>query len=259
MELQKIINDLGYEHHDNLAAVLRLESSSHTAEELCEEAKWLYNSKSREAIKSSGAAAADAISTLSKKMFGKEIDRPSLLTSEVAVPTFEQLVHGIAKRMGVDEAPDDLGMTEKYVVHAYIAECLKKMTPRQRAKFFEENIETSDIWVDGGVDSGLKGPMRSMAAIGLANAAGFQLYLASTTALGLATHAIGVTLPFAVYSGMTSTIAFLIGPPGWLAAGSWAFWAATGPEWKKLLPFIIYLINARAAKNVGLANRPKTI
>ncbi len=83
--------------------------------------------------------------------------------------------------------------------------------------------------------------MTTTAVLGAAQASGGAVYIASTTALGFLTHGVGITLPFAVYTGLTSTIAFVIGPVGWLAAGGWAFWKFTGPEWKKLTTAIVYI------------------
>lgn len=248
MDLQNLLADLGEEHRANLSAVLNMTNPNPSSEELGDEIKWLYHSKSREAIKASGGVAVDALSTVSKQLFGKTIERPALIISEVEMPSYDDLVHGLAKKLGVDEAPADLSKTEKYIVQAYIAECLTRMTPQQREDFFEREVETTKILGEDMIDSDLKGPMRTMAAMGLAKAAGFQLYIAATTALGFATHAVGVTLPFAAYTGMTSTIGFLIGPGGWLAVSGWALWRVTGPEWKKLLPLVIYLIYLRAEK-----------
>ncbi len=69
--------------------------------------------------------------------------------------------------------------------------------------------------------SALKAPLTTVAALGLAQASGFGVYLASTTSLGFVTHAVGITLPFAMYTGLSSTIAFLIGPAGWLGVSAW--------------------------------------
>ena len=251
MDLKNFLSGLAEGHRANLSAVLKMATPEPSSEELCNEIKWLYHSKSREAVKTTSGAAVNAVSAVTERVIGKRIEQPTLLSGEVEMPSYEELVHGLAKKLGVDEAPTDLETTEKYVVQAYIAECLKRMSAIQRADFFEREIETSLILGEDMLESNLKGPMRTLAAMGLAKAAGFQLYMASTTALGFATHAVGLTLPFAAYSGMSSTIAFLIGPAGWLAVGGWAFWAVTGPEWKKLLPLVIYLINARTAENLG--------
>ena len=77
-------------------------------------------------------------------------------------------------------------------------------------------------------------------------ASGFGVYLAATTALGFTTSAIGITLPFAAYTGLSSTIAFVIGPAGWLAAGLWGAWKVTQAEWKKLVPVVLYIASTRA-------------
>ncbi len=84
-------------------------------------------------------------------------------------------------------------------------------------------------------------------ALGAANALGFGLYTSATTALGFVTHAVGISLPFTAYTGLSATIAVAIGPPGWLVAGLYAFWKLTSADWKALTPAIIYLIQAREA------------
>ena len=61
--------------------------------------------------------------------------------------------------------------------------------------------------------------MTLMGVLGIAQMSGFDIYLASTTALGFFTAAAGVTLPLAAYTGLTSTIALFIGPVGWSVAG----------------------------------------
>ena len=53
---------------------------------------------------------------------------------------------------------------------------------------------------------------------------GFQIYLMSTTAVGALSTAIGVTFPFAIYTGLTSGIKVLLGPIGWLALAGSVAW-----------------------------------
>jgi len=94
--------------------------------------------------------------------------------------------------------------------------------------------------------TGLKGVATTLAALGAAQASGFGVYLGATTALGFVSHAVGVTLPFAVYTGMSSTIAFLIGPVGFLAAGAWLGWSLTSPEWTRITRGLLHIIAMRA-------------
>ncbi|MDO5518457.1 MAG: hypothetical protein Q4F66_12960 [Clostridium sp.] len=50
------------------------------------------------------------------------------------------------------------------------------------------------------------------------NASGFGVYMALTTIMhAIFTTTLGITLPFAAYTGATSALAFITGPAGWLA------------------------------------------
>lgn len=61
---------------------------------------------------------------------------------------------------------------------------------------------------------------KSISAIGTlagANIAGFGLYIMASTLVGGLTSAIGLTLPFAFYTGMSSALSIVTGPIGWIA------------------------------------------
>ena len=74
------------------------------------------------------------------------------------------------------------------------------MKPTERCKVFEEQIDLGEIvGTEREVNAGLRGPNYT-AALGTANTSGLFLYLASTTALGFVTHAIGVTFAILIYT-----------------------------------------------------------
>ena len=63
------------------------------------------------------------------------------------------------------------------------------------------------------------------------HAAGFGVFLAATTV----THAIfttllGITLPFGVYTALTTTLGWLMGPVGWMLVGGVAWWQVQRQE-----------------------------
>lgn len=58
------------------------------------------------------------------------------------------------------------------------------------------------------------------AAIIAGQSTGFGIYLATTTGLSALSTAIGVTLPFAAYQGATTALGVMLGPVGWIVAGS---------------------------------------
>ena len=128
-------------------------------------------------------------------------------------------------------------------------EALNKMKPKDRVDFFVKQIDLQKITNESNIKGeSYTGVLTTVAALGLAQASGFGIFLASTTALGFLTHAVGITLPFAVYSGLGSTIAFVIGPAGWLAAGAFFSWKLTKAEWKKIIPALIYIISVNSRK-----------
>ena len=61
--------------------------------------------------------------------------------------------------------------------------------------------------------------LSGITAITVAQLSGFGIYMLASTTLGAITSMLGLTLPFAVYTGMSSAISFVIGPIGFLVMG----------------------------------------
>jgi uncharacterized protein YaaW (UPF0174 family) len=119
------------------------------------------------------------------------------------------------------------------------------MNAQQRHAFLTSPIQLDDFSTVF-PQTRVSGPTTTLAALAIAQGSGFGVYLGATTALGFLSHAVGVTLPFAIYTGMTSTIAFLIGPFGFLGAGAWLGFQILGPEWPRILRGVLHLIAMRA-------------
>lgn len=85
----------------------------------------------------------------------------------------------------------------------------------------------------------------------LAKMSGFGVYLMASTVLGGLTGALGITLPFAIYIGMSQTIALILGPVGWATlAGSFVF-ALNQPNWNRLTLAVVYISTIRNLNNQG--------
>ena len=67
-----------------------------------------------------------------------------------------------------------------------------------------------------------------------AKASGFGVYLMASTVLGGLTSALGITLPFAAYMGMSQMIALAIGPVGWLTLFGGLAFTLNQPNWQRL-------------------------
>lgn len=61
--------------------------------------------------------------------------------------------------------------------------------------------------------------LTAITTLGAAQASGFGIYLLATSTIGAISSAVGITLPFALYTTMSSAISFIIGPVGFLVMG----------------------------------------
>ncbi len=207
--------------------------------------KWLYHSKVRAEAERSSRSAWTLMRTMFSNESSDEVTREELR----ATPRYDELIVEATRHLKVYEGDSTLDDCEVFLSHAIILAALQNMTPRQRMKFFQEPIAFDTLASRAGLDSdSFRGPMATIAALGAAQLSGFGIYAASTTALGFLTQAIGVTLPFAAYTGLTSTIAYVIGPMGWLTASVWGVWKLTEPKWKTITPALLYIVSCNARR-----------
>ncbi|MDF1703089.1 MAG: hypothetical protein P1V36_18225, partial [Planctomycetota bacterium] len=141
--------------------------------------------------------------------------------------------------------------------HEVTIRALAKMSPEDRVAFFEAGAEAEQIAGRSGAGAGgLRGPMAAFAGIGVAQASGFAVYQAATTALAFAASALGVTLPFAAYTGLTTFLSFVIGLPGITLAALYATVKVTGTNWKRLHPIVLALGSAIAERHPEWLDQP---
>ena len=181
--------------------------------------------------------------------------RPYLLGKRVDYPF---LVKATAKALKVDDAalnpelPEDRHRLELYIAQRVIVTALDRMTPDQRCKFFTGEMDTSRMAAPASLIKDARETVSPLTFMARAQASGAGLAATASTALGFVTHAAGITLPFVVYKGMASTIAFSMGPAGWLGAGLWMGLRLTRPNWRKLSSAIIYIAAVREARKTAV-------
>lgn len=157
---------------------------------------------------------------------------------------WEQMVTDVADQIGVDwHATDVDGNTwcflstedlENAVCAKVFSDIFSKLSPDEQSNL----LNGLDRYKD---DPDLKAVLAAGGTMALARAGGFGTYLLASTTLGMLTNALGFTLPFAVYMGMSSTISILLGPIGWTALGIGAFWAFNQPNWQRLLLAVVFI------------------
>lgn len=227
------------EHLANLAAILEVKQTDNLLERIDERIKWLYYSK----LRATGKA-------VSKRAWNLLLKKKDIVTvdDQYDIPTYLLLLTELSEKRGIKTSDAVIREMEHFFCDKVIVDALSGMTATQRRRAFETSMELGEAAKLFEQDTHfLRKVAGGASALTLANAAGFSLYTSSTTALSLLAGAANITLPFAAYTGMTSFIAAVIGPPGWAALGAYLLTKATSPDWNKLTIALIYIISVRSS------------
>ena len=104
---------------------------------------------------------------------------------------------------------------EKFLFQEISKQNLENMPVDQREKLQQELLLKAK---EKGLSSSEIASITTLAGIGAAQLSGFGIYLLASSTLGAISSVVGVGLPFAFYTGMSSAISFVIGPVGVILA-----------------------------------------
>jgi uncharacterized protein YaaW (UPF0174 family) len=154
--------------------------------------------------------------------------------------SYEEVVRDVAIKLGAKNLPTTSTSSEleRRAVGAAMEQILAKASPDERRAILEELAKRQT--------TSSNGLMTATGGLVLANLSGFGLYIAATSSLAAITSAVGLTLPFAVYSGMSGILATVTGPLGWAALAVVAIVQLGGAEYKKTVPGVIAIASSRA-------------
>lgn len=161
--------------------------------------------------------------------------------------SWKQMVTDVADHVGIDwlATLDDRSWNElptaeieAAIVVRVFQDIFETLSPQQR----QELLMSMKRDVD---DPDLTALITSGGAMTAAKLSGFGVCLLASTTLGSLTGALGITLPFAVYMGMSQTIALILGPIGWAALGGGLLWALNQPNWQRLVLAVIFIAALR--------------
>jgi uncharacterized protein YaaW (UPF0174 family) len=210
---------------------------------------WAYSSKTTAQAKQSADKLKEKLYGFVPERLKTNIPRPQPvkeLREYGSELSYEYLVREVCKKLKINGANvEPIRALEVYLIEDLFVQAAARMNAQQRHAFLTSPIQLDDFSTVF-PQTRVSGPATTLAALALAQGSGFGVYLGATTALGFLSHAVGVTLPFAIYTGMTSTIAFLIGPFGFLGAGAWLGFQILGPEWPRILRGVLHLIAMKA-------------
>lgn len=164
-------------------------------------------------------------------------------------PSYLEILQTIAALFQISYTPEEVPtQLEITIARATLQLIWEQMTPAQRQAMEEQLRVTAQAFDKTG--SVVKGGSLFL-TLTAAQLSGFGVYLLASTTIGAITGTLGLTLPFAVYTSMSSVIATIIGPVGWIGAGLFTLWTLNGANYTRLVPAVMYVCMLRARRTLG--------
>jgi uncharacterized protein YaaW (UPF0174 family) len=126
--------------------------------------------------------------------------------------TYHELLELIAKNQKINTSNLNVDEIEKNITIKRFNENFKTLTEDEKQKF---QIELTKELEKQGLDSSQIKSLSTIGALTAASASGFSMYIMASTIVGGITGILGITLPFAFYTGMSSVLSVVAGPIGW--------------------------------------------
>ena len=161
--------------------------------------------------------------------------------------SWKQIVTYVADQIGINwseilsgRAWNDLSTQEieDAVVVKQFQNMLEQLTPEQRQQILMDLRRESN-------DPHFEGFLLGGGAMLAAKMSGFGVYLLASLVLGSLTGALGITLPFTVYVGVSQSLAFILGPVGWVALAGGVLFSLNQPNWNRLGLSVLYISTLR--------------
>lgn len=163
--------------------------------------------------------------------------------------TYQDILVSICEHLKIQLSPNLApARLEQLIGQKVLKTAWDKMTSPQK-KLFEDAVakvatkqgKSSEWAAAGGIG----------AVIAAAQLGGFSTYLLATSGLAALTGSMGVVLPFAAYTGLTTALSIAIGPVGWIGLGLFSILGLSGANYKKLIPAVLYIAMLRNEQEVS--------
>ena len=135
-------------------------------------------------------------------------------------PSYHEILKSVCRKLSLSIEGEVYQLEQSITVKLFNT-MWEGLSDEERVKIITQ-AENEQITSPNGLPVSLLGPAMAATGIVAAQASGFAVYMAASTVVGAASHALSIALPFAFYTSMSHAIALAIGPVGWVASGLWA-------------------------------------
>lgn len=157
--------------------------------------------------------------------------------------SYRDILCKVAEKLEITYTSEESNFNlQEKITRKTFSDIVANMSDEQRKELEKKLMKEAESL---GIDVGSSSIFTLLAAGSLA---GFAPYLLVTTTVGLLTSIIGITLPFGIYTALTSGLSYLLGPVGWFGASIFAISRYRKMNMKKLVPAII-LIHSFTTEN----------
>ncbi|AVR44783.1 hypothetical protein C7S20_05605 [Christiangramia fulva] len=134
---------------------------------------------------------------------------------------YEEILQKINKHYNLQDTTSSVQKMEEQLLLYKFKENYDKLSPEEKKKFQDE---LNKVLENQNLESSQLASLGTVGALALAELSGMGLYIMASTLVGGLTSLLGITLPFAFYTGMSSFLAFVTGPVGWaIGIGAFAY------------------------------------
>ncbi|MDX1718719.1 MAG: hypothetical protein R3353_01035 [Salegentibacter mishustinae] len=126
--------------------------------------------------------------------------------------TYQEILKKIINHYNIPLSGKDMKKIEEQILVFKFKENFDKLSPEEKAKFQDE---LDKVLENKNLEGSQLKSLGTVGALALAELSGMGLFIMASTFVGGLTSILGITLPFAFYTGMSSFLAFVTGPVGW--------------------------------------------
>ena len=126
--------------------------------------------------------------------------------------SYFEILKKITDHYKIPTSGTDVKKIEEEILVFKFQENFDKLSPQEKEKFQQELYKVLE---SKNLESSQLASLGTVGALALAEMSGMGLFIMASTFVGGLTSILGITLPFAFYTGMSSFLAFVTGPVGW--------------------------------------------
>jgi len=173
-------------------------------------------------------------------------------------PTYKEILIMTADKMGISNK-GSVNQLEAKISQKAFNQFIERLSEKEKEELERELIKTIDVLKIEGLsrEDKILAAGEILPSLAKVRLSSFSIYLASTTALSAISSGIGLTLPFVIYASLSRAIGVAIGPVGWILGGVFVLWSSWQPNYKVLIPAILYIAALKSEKEIFDKNKPK--